>query len=335
MPKRGAHHVTDPLVELLTTHRRRLCNNLTQRQSRFVREAEAREAASNTLEDQHAIEQEIADYKARVVAEKTRVRLDHEILMAHGLTEQIWNDPGLLNNFRGGLDHSQVELEALSKDPSGLATPTSLGHDMSNLTTPADGIGPNLIQTSDFYSEASLLHPIIIGTLALTVLFAFLRCSSNRSLAQMSIFDAVVSVALGSTVAGIVNGSSLVRGLLGLGVLFFFQFFTSWITGHYSGSTVLFCSPPLIIAYRGEALKKVMRQHRISKTDLNSALRQANIWCISEVEVVAIEPTGTYSVYKRADYPKEHEPDVLWDMPGYRALREGGGDKNDIASAEA
>ncbi|CCG85115.1 protein of unknown function [Taphrina deformans PYCC 5710] len=115
MPKQGAHHVTDPLVELLTTHQRRLCNNLTQRQSRFVREAEARAAASSTLEDQHAIKQEIADYKARVVVEKTRVRLDHKILLAHRLTEQIWNDPGLLNTFRGGLDHSQVELKALSK----------------------------------------------------------------------------------------------------------------------------------------------------------------------------------------------------------------------------
>ncbi|CCG82741.1 protein of unknown function [Taphrina deformans PYCC 5710] len=54
---------------------RRLCNNLTQRQSCIVREAEARAAACNTLEDQHAIEQEIADYKARVVVEKTRVEL--------------------------------------------------------------------------------------------------------------------------------------------------------------------------------------------------------------------------------------------------------------------
>ncbi|CCG84614.1 protein of unknown function [Taphrina deformans PYCC 5710] len=111
MPKQGANQVTEPLTELLTTHQRRLCNNLTQRQSCFVREAEARAAACNTLEDQRAIERQIADYKARVVVKKTRIKLDHEILLAHGLTEQIWNDPGLLNNFQGGLDHSQVELD--------------------------------------------------------------------------------------------------------------------------------------------------------------------------------------------------------------------------------
>jgi uncharacterized membrane protein YcaP (DUF421 family) len=47
-------------------------------------------------------------------------------------------------------------------------------------------------------------------------------------------------------------------------------------------------SPPLVIAFRGHQLDKVMRQHRISKTDLNSALRKYGIWNIKEVECVII-----------------------------------------------
>lgn len=47
-------------------------------------------------------------------------------------------------------------------------------------------------------------------------------------------------------------------------------------------------SPPLVIAFRGQALTKVMKIHRISTTDLNSALRKENIWHIKEIECVII-----------------------------------------------
>jgi len=81
-----------------------------------------------------------------------------------------------------------------------------------------------------------------------------------------------------------------------------------------------FNSPPLVIAFRGRALNKVMRQHRISKTDLNGAMRREGIWNIREVEAVIIEPTGTFSIYKRCDRPKDCDPEVLLDVPGYKSL---------------
>jgi uncharacterized membrane protein YcaP (DUF421 family) len=65
-----------------------------------------------------------------------------------------------------------------------------------------------------------------------------------------------------------------------------------------------------------------MRKHRISTTDLNGALRQRNIWHISEVEAVIIESTGAFSIYKRAEMPKDLEPQVLLDVPGYQKLVE-------------
>lgn len=84
-------------------------------------------------------------------------------------------------------------------------------------------------------------------------------------------------------------------------------------------------SPPLVIAFRGQALTKVMKLHRISTTDLYSALRKEKIWHIREVECVIIgkfwadgvrrkpgthlsraESTGLFSVYKKCDYPRDY-----------------------------
>jgi uncharacterized membrane protein YcaP (DUF421 family) len=83
-------------------------------------------------------------------------------------------------------------------------------------------------------------------------------------------------------------------------------------------------APPLVIAFRGHALKKVMRHHRISQSDLNAALRKKSIWNIREIEVVIIEPTGEFSIYKQCDMPDQDEEcnraEVLLDIPGYKRL---------------
>ena len=79
---------------------------------------------------------------------------------------------------------------------------------------------------------------------------------------------------------------------------------------------------PLVIAFRGHALDKVMRQHRVSKSDLNGALRKSGIWNISQIEVVIIEPTGDFTIYQRCQKPAGIEPEVLLEVPAYRRLVE-------------
>ena len=66
--------------------------------------------------------------------------------------------------------------------------------------------------------------PITVGSIALVLLFLYLRISSNRCVAPVTLFDWILNVALGSTIAGIVNGTSLVRGLIALASLLLFQY---------------------------------------------------------------------------------------------------------------
>lgn len=187
--------------------------------------------------------------------------------------------------------------------------------------TGASGIGFKLLQQSDFYKRASLLHPVAVGSIAIAFLFVYFRFMSNRCSAPVTLFDTIIGVALGSVLGAIVTGTSLARGIIALIVLLFFQVFTSCLSS-LMGVNIerLVNSPPLVIAFRGRPLKKTMKQHRISMTDLNSALRKEGIWNISEVECVIIESTGLFSVYKRCNYPQDYPPEVLLDIKGYKAL---------------
>jgi hypothetical protein len=71
-------------------------------------------------------------------------------------------------------------------------------------------------------------------------------------------------------------------------------------------------SPPLVIAFRGHQLDKVMRQHRISKTDLNSALRKYGIWNIKEVECVIIGESRWWSVPYGSGKSCRRDVDLIW-----------------------
>ncbi|KAL8292491.1 hypothetical protein RQP46_001103 [Phenoliferia psychrophenolica] len=181
-------------------------------------------------------------------------------------------------------------------------------------------LGSKALQLSDFYELAGILHPVAIGSIAIVGFFIYLRLSSNRTIAPLSLFDVILNTALGSTLAGIVNGTPLARGVEALAVLASFQYGSSFLATQFPSIAVLFISSPLIIVFRGEELSHVMRRNRISRKDLNAALRTAKVWNVSECEAVIIEPTGKWSVYLMANFPKDCEPDVLYDVPGYRAM---------------
>lgn len=74
--------------------------------------------------------------------------------------------------------------------------------------------------------------------------------------------------------------------MLALGVLLFWQFITSYIGMRWPGRAGgLLVSPALVIAFHGKMLEEVMHAHRVSEKDLYGALRAAQVWSISEVEV--------------------------------------------------
>lgn len=58
--------------------------------------------------------------------------------------------------------------------------------------------GLGLLQEGDFYQPSSILHPVAIGSIAIIVLFFYLRISSNRTVAPLTIWDTIVNIALGS-----------------------------------------------------------------------------------------------------------------------------------------
>ena len=155
-----------------------------------------------------------------------------------------------------------------------------------------------------FQGWPGLLRVVIIGTLAYAALILLLRLSGKRTLSKMNAFDLVVTVSLGSTLATILlsRDVALVEGIVAFSVLIGLQFGVAWLSVRSSHVHRLVKAEPTLLFYRGEFLRKAMKQQRVSESEVLAAVRAQGIAALAAVEAVVLEPDGSVvAVHRPAD----------------------------------
>lgn len=149
-----------------------------------------------------------------------------------------------------------------------------------------------------FENWESIFHVSLSTILAYTALVAMLRVSGKRTLAKMNAFDFVVTVALGSTFATIALSKDvpLADGVAVFLLLIVMQFLITWLSVRAPFVKKLVASQPVLLLYKGEALKEVMKRERIMMDDLYTALRQKGVAELKDVDAVVLETTGDLTV---------------------------------------
>lgn len=144
------------------------------------------------------------------------------------------------------------------------------------------------------------------GTAAIYVtMLVGVRLAGRRTISQLSAFDAVVTVALGSTLAttalgpdpSYAEGAAVIATLLGLQIVI--------ATARQRSPRLrrLVDFPPEPLVTDGEqSLRTTPLSSQVSPDELWSLLRKRGIFRIDDVALVLLEPTGDISVARtRAD----------------------------------
>jgi uncharacterized membrane protein YcaP (DUF421 family) len=149
-----------------------------------------------------------------------------------------------------------------------------------------------------FDSWYGLLRVIVVGTFAYAALIALLRVSGKRSLSKMNAFDLVVTVALGSTFAAVIlnNSIPLAEGVLALVLLVCLQFMITWLSVRFRAVEDLVKSEPSLLARDGAYLTDAMREQRVTKKEIEAALRENGTSDITKADCVVLETDGSLSV---------------------------------------
>ena len=149
-----------------------------------------------------------------------------------------------------------------------------------------------------FHDWSGLGRVLAVGICAYVALVLMLRISGKRTLSKMNAFDFVVTVALGSTLASLLLSKDvpLAEGLLALALLISLQWVVAWLAVRLPWWRKLIKSEPRLLALRGELNEAALRAERLNAEEVHSALRNAGIASVAEVDAVVLETDGTVSV---------------------------------------
>jgi len=154
-----------------------------------------------------------------------------------------------------------------------------------------------------------LLRVLIVGTVSYAALIALLRISGKRSLSKMNAFDLVVTVALGSTFATVIlsNSIPLAEGVLALALLIFLQFVITWLSVRFEPVQNLVKSEPTLLVRNGDYLTEAMLTQRVTKEEVEAALRENGTSDVSQAACVVLETDGSLSVVQADGRPSSKD----------------------------
>lgn len=142
------------------------------------------------------------------------------------------------------------------------------------------------------------LRIIIVSAAAYAALLVILRLTGKRTLSKMNAFDLTVTVALGSTLATVILSKdvSLLEGILAFLLLAWLQLIVTWISVRSARFERWVKAEPRLLAYDGRLLRSAMRQERVTREEIESALREHGFASLAEVASVVLETNGSISV---------------------------------------
>jgi uncharacterized membrane protein YcaP (DUF421 family) len=144
---------------------------------------------------------------------------------------------------------------------------------------------------------------IIRSVVAFTVLLVITRFMGQRQISQMTFFDYVVGITIGS-IAGAVSADQNVKLIDGLAATLVWGGFTLLI-GMIALKSYRFRKAvqgePTILIRKGKVLEQNLRKLKMDASELMENLRENQVFHLADVEFAVMETNGQLSVLKKSD----------------------------------
>lgn len=152
-------------------------------------------------------------------------------------------------------------------------------------------------------------------TLAFLSLLILTRLLGKKQMSQMTFFNYVTGITIGSLAADIISTSesSIFDKMLSLILWCALTACLAYITLKFEKLKVVIDGQPVILIRKGILEKDSMKKTRISLEDLSIMLREKNIFSVLEVDYAILEPNGKLSVLQKQAYLNPSKADM--DIP--------------------
>ncbi|SES01305.1 Uncharacterized membrane protein YcaP, DUF421 family [Gracilibacillus ureilyticus] len=145
-----------------------------------------------------------------------------------------------------------------------------------------------------------LLLRIVI---AFVVLFALARTMGRKEISQMTFFNFVSAIAIGSITANLAisQNLSIRNGIIALAGWAVFTIAMGFIDIKSKKARKLTTGEPIIVIKEGKIMENSLRSTRLDMDSLNALLRQKGVFSLKDVDYAVFETSGQLSVLKKID----------------------------------
>ena len=151
-------------------------------------------------------------------------------------------------------------------------------------------------------SYTSLLAIFLTASGIYLAVILFTRLAGKRSFSKISSFDFAMTVAIGSLIAAttLSPSTSLLQGIAGVASIYLLQIGAAFLR-RFDFFQNLIDNTPLLLMDGKDILEENLRKARVTKKDLKSKLREANVIRLEQVKAVVFETTGDITVMHSDD----------------------------------
>lgn len=148
------------------------------------------------------------------------------------------------------------------------------------------------------------MHFVLRAVVVYVFLLILLRCTGKRQVGQMAPFDLVLLLVLSNAVQNSMNGgdNSITGGMLLSVTLVGLNWFVAWLTYRSKRLEALIEGRPVILIHNGHIDDKGLNDVKMTRHELEAALRAQGCAGPEEVRFAVLENNGSVSVIPRGSH---------------------------------
>ncbi len=162
-----------------------------------------------------------------------------------------------------------------------------------------------------------ILYIIVLSAGSFLTLFLLNKLMGNRQMSQMSYFDYVVGITIGSIAAEMATNldKSWYYGVIAMSVYAIIDVVLSFFARRSKKARELLNGKPIVLISKGKIYKSELKKAKINVNDLISQARNKGFFDISEIDCAIMEDNGSisflpYPIYRPATPEDIHKNPV-------------------------
>lgn len=139
--------------------------------------------------------------------------------------------------------------------------------------------------------------------ISVSILFLLTRIMGKKQISQLTLFDYVVGISIGSIASELAINDSItyVQGLTGMIIYALFPILLSIVSSKSYLGRKVFDGVPTILIQKGEINEDGLKKTRMNINDLLEQCRLKDVFNIGDIEFAILETSGTLSVQLKAE----------------------------------